>query len=45
MIDELRKVIKRLHYPLDHLAQRFAHLRAIKLHRLTLPARAYRDRT
>ena len=32
-------------HPLNHSAQRFNNLRTVKLHRLTLPARAYRDRT
>jgi hypothetical protein len=31
--------------PLDHLAQRFNHLRTVEVHRLTLPARRYCDRT
>ena len=60
MIEALRQVVQRLHYPLEvmlvcvrwyaayplsHSAQRFNHLRTVKLHRLTLPARAYCDRT
>ncbi len=32
-------------HPLNHSAQRFKHLRTVKIHRLTLPARAYCDRT
>ncbi|MFM9428973.1 hypothetical protein RCH10_005451, partial [Variovorax sp. GrIS 2.14] len=31
--------------PLNHPAQRFGHLGTVKLHPLTLPARAYCDRT
>jgi hypothetical protein len=36
---------ERVVHTLNHSAQRFDHLRTVKLHRLTLPARAYRDRT
>jgi hypothetical protein len=36
---------QRVVHPLDHLAQRFNHLRTVNLHQLTLPARAYCDRT
>jgi hypothetical protein len=36
---------QRVVHPLNHSAQRFKHLRTVKLHRLTLPAQAYCDRT
>ena len=53
MLEALRRVVQRMHYPLEvmlvcvrwYAAQRFKHLRTVKLHRLTLPARAYRDKT
>ena len=36
---------QRVMHPLNHLAQRFNNPCTVKLHQLTLPARAYRDRT
>ena len=36
---------ERVVHPLSHSPHHFNHLRAVKLHRLNLPARAYCDRT